>query len=81
MSHEDAAFEVGFGEDVGEGGGVVDVKTGRVSVLWCSCCPRTWWQLGWKREVGFYVHRRILLAQAQIVIVGSNVHILGNVLY
>lgn len=26
MSHEDATAEVGFGEDVGEGGGMVEVK-------------------------------------------------------
>ena len=29
MGHEDAAAEVGFGKDVGEGGGVVDVETGK----------------------------------------------------
>lgn len=36
MGHEDAAAEVGFGEDVGEGGGVVDVETGKalVEVVW-----------------------------------------------
>jgi hypothetical protein len=28
VRHVDAAFEVGFGEDVGKGGGVVDVEAG-----------------------------------------------------
>lgn len=44
MGHEDAAAEIGFGEDVWEGGGVVDVETGMVLAMVFKGEVVLWWE-------------------------------------